>query len=115
MIFLIIKILIAGILVQTLRYKFAGHRESKQIFSELNLLHLPESYGRIGTGVLELVFSIMIFFPKFELIGLLGVIALMLGAICSHVLKLGYEGNRKILFFSGCVALVLSVILVLFK
>ena len=59
-ILLIIRIIIALILVQTLRYKFTAHPDSVYIFSKIGL----EPFGRIGIGILELIASILILIPK---------------------------------------------------
>ena len=48
---LVLRIVIAVILLQTLRYKFLAHPDSVYIFSTLGL----EPYGRIGIGVMELI------------------------------------------------------------
>ena len=55
----ILKIIAAGIMLQTLYFKFSAAPESVYIFSTLGL----EPYGRIGIGMLELVASIAIFVP----------------------------------------------------
>ena len=56
----IIRIIIAIILVQTLRFKFTAHPDSVYIFSQVGL----EPIGRIGIGILELIAAILILFPK---------------------------------------------------
>ena len=56
---LVLRIVIAVILLQTLRYKFLAHPDSVYIFSTLGL----EPYGRIGIGVMELIASVLLF-PK---------------------------------------------------
>ena len=56
---LVLRIVIAVILLQTLRYKFLAHPDSVYIFSTLGL----EPYGRIGIGIMELISSVLLF-PK---------------------------------------------------
>lgn len=51
---LLVRILAALIMVQTLYFKFTGAEESVYIFTSIGL----EPYGRIGIGVLELIASI---------------------------------------------------------
>ena len=49
-----------------------------------------EPWGRIGTGILELISSILILYPKTTFFGSVLAIGLMLGAIGAHVTKLGF-------------------------
>ena len=80
-----LKILAAIIMLQTLYFKFTGAEESVYIFSVLGM----EPWGRIGTGVLELIASILILYPKTTVIGSALGIGLMSGAIFFHITKLG--------------------------
>ncbi|MGK0308150.1 MAG: putative oxidoreductase, partial [Urechidicola sp.] len=48
---LVVRITVAIILIQTLRFKFTAHEDSVYIFTKVGL----EPYGRIGIGVLELI------------------------------------------------------------
>ena len=56
---LIIRITIAIILIQTLRFKFTAHPDSVYIFSQVGI----EPFGRIGIGILELIASVLILVP----------------------------------------------------
>ena len=58
-VFLIIRIIVSLILLQTLQYKFTAHPDSVFIFSKIGL----EPYGRIGIGILELIAAILICIP----------------------------------------------------
>jgi len=51
-----LRLIAAVILLQTLFFKFSGARESVYIFSTLGL----EPWGRIGSGVVELIAGIVI-------------------------------------------------------
>jgi len=51
----IIKLIAVVILVQTLFFKFTGAEESIYIFTKLGV----EPFGRIGSGVFELIASIL--------------------------------------------------------
>ena len=54
----LLQLLVAGILLQTLFFKFTGAEESVYIFSTLGrFVGVPgvEPWGRIGSGVVELV------------------------------------------------------------
>ena len=83
----IIKLIAVVILVQTLYFKFTGAEESVYIFSTLGV----EPYGRIGSGVIELIASLLILIPRTTLHGALLGFGTMLGAIVSHLLILGIE------------------------
>ena len=79
------RILAAVILLQTLFYKFSESDESVYIFSALH----AEPWGRIGSGVLELIASILILVPRTTAWGALLGLGLMGGAILSHLFVLG--------------------------
>jgi hypothetical protein len=83
----IIKLTAAVILLQTLFFKFSGANESIYIFETLGI----EPYGRIGSGVVELIASILILIPRTTLLGALLGMGTMLGAIFSHLFVLGIE------------------------
>src|SRR4051794_2346610 len=80
-----LRLVAAIILLQTLFFKFTGARESIYIFSTLGV----EPWGRFGSGVFELVASILLLIPRTMLIGAILSIMVMLGAIISHLTKLG--------------------------
>ena len=81
----IIKLTAVIILLQTLYFKFTGASESVYIFSTLGI----EPFGRIGSGIVELVASILILIPRTTLLGALMALGTMLGAIFSHIFVLG--------------------------
>ncbi len=83
----IIRIIAAGILAQTLFFKFSGAEESVYIFSKLG----AEPYGRIASGVVELIAAILIVIPKTTLYGAILGSGVMFGAIFSHIFVLGIE------------------------
>ncbi|EMM93019.1 DoxX-like family protein [Leptospira interrogans serovar Pyrogenes str. L0374] len=89
--------IVAFIFLQTLFYKFTGAPESVAIFSKLGI----EPWGRIGTGILELIVSILLFIPGWSWLGSLLGLGLMLGAILSHVFVIGIEQENDggFLFF----------------
>jgi len=105
----ILRIVSALILLQTLYFKFTGAEESVYIFSKLGM----ESWGRIGTGVMELIASVLILYPRTTIIGALLGTALMSGAIFFHLTRLGIavQGDKGQLFvyallvFAGCIVL----------
>ncbi len=75
----------AVILLQTLFFKFSGAKESVYIFSTLGL----EPWGRIGSGVVELIASILLLVPRTAVYGAIASIGVISGAIFFHLTKLG--------------------------
>ena len=108
-IFLALRIVAAVILLQTLYFKFTGQPESVELFTKLGV----EPWGRIGTGVIELITSILLLLPSTVFIGAFLGIGLMSGAILSHLFVLGIEskGDGGQLFMLAIIVLVLCVIL----
>ena len=81
----IVKLIAVVILLQTLFFKFSGAEESVYIFTKLGM----EPYGRIGSGIVELIASILILIPRTTLLGALIGFGTMFGAILSHLFVLG--------------------------
>ena len=79
------RIIAAVILLQTLFFKFSGAEESKYIFSKLG----AEPWGRIGSGVVELIAAFLILIPVTTWMGALLGLGTMTGAILSHLFILG--------------------------
>jgi len=75
----------AVILLQTLFFKFTGARESVYIFSTLGM----EPWGRIGSGVVELIASILLLLPSTVAYGAIMSLGVISGAIFFHLTKLG--------------------------
>ncbi|MFN7924373.1 MAG: hypothetical protein U0Q16_29995 [Bryobacteraceae bacterium] len=80
-----LRLIAAAILIQTLFFKFTGARESVYIFSTLG----AEPWGRIGSGVAELIASILLLWPRTVVYGAAFSLAIISGAIFSHLTKLG--------------------------
>ena len=80
-----LRLIVAVILLQTLFFKFSGAKESVYIFSTLGL----EPWGRIGSGIIELVASILLLIPGTVTVGALLSLGVISGAILSHLSKLG--------------------------
>ena len=102
------SILAALILIQTLYFKFTAAPESVYIFSQLGL----EPYGRIGTGVLELIIALMLLFKRFSLIGAILGLGVIMGAIFSHIFVLGIEVENDGGLLFGLAILVFMLCLV---
>jgi len=105
----ILRIIAALIMLQTLYFKFSGAEESVYIFSQLGM----EPWGRIGSGILELIASILILYPKTTFLGSVLAIGLMLGALIAHLSKLGIvvKNDGGQLFIYALIVLVSSIIL----
>ena len=81
----VLQLVAAVVLFQTLFFKFTGAKESVYIFSTLGL----EPWGRIGSGVVELIASILLVIPATVAVGALLSLGVISGAIFSHLTKLG--------------------------
>ena len=79
------RIVAAVILLQTLYFKFTAAPESVYIFSLLGL----EPWGRIGSGVAELIASVLLLVPRTTAVGALLALGIISGAIVSHLTVLG--------------------------
>jgi uncharacterized membrane protein YphA (DoxX/SURF4 family) len=106
----ICRIVAAVILLQTLFFKFSAAPESVYIFSTVGM----EPYGRIATGIVELISAILILIPRYSLYGAFLAILIMLGAIGSHLFVLGIEvmNDGGQLFIYAVVVLICSMIIV---
>ena len=80
-----LRIIVAVILLQTLFFKFTGAKESVYIFTTLG----AEPWGRIGSGVVELIASILLLMPRTAVFGAILSLGTICGAIFAHVTKLG--------------------------
>jgi uncharacterized membrane protein YphA (DoxX/SURF4 family) len=106
----VFRLTAAIILLQTLYFKFTGAEESVYIFSTLGM----EPYGRIGSGMVELIAAILILIPRTTLLGALLGAGVMLGAIFSHLFVLGIDVQNDggelfalaIITFLCCIALI---------
>lgn len=81
----LLRIVVAVILLQTLFFKFTGAKESVYIFTTLG----AEPWGRVGSGVVELLASILILFPRTAVFGAILSLGTICGAIFAHLTKLG--------------------------
>ena len=109
----ILQLLVAGILLQTLFFKFTGAEESVYIFSTLGV----EPWGRIGSGVVELFAALLLLAPATASLGAGLTMGLMLGAIASHLTILGIEvkGDGGLLFALAITAFTASAIVLFIR
>jgi len=106
----VLRIIPAVIFLQTLFFKFTAAPESVHIFETLGM----EPYGRIGSGIAELIASILLLIPSTTKWGAalgLGVIG---GAIMSHLTKLGIvvQDDGGTLFIMAVLVFICCAILV---
>ncbi|TXD47253.1 DoxX family protein [Polaribacter sp. IC073] len=106
-----LKLIVAIIMLQTLFYKFKGAEESIDLFTRL--VGENEAFVRIGTGVLELIASILLFIPKKIGLGALLTVGLMGSVILSHLTIIGIIHNNDggLLFGSAILTFTLGFIL----
>lgn len=104
----ILRITAAIILLQTLYFKFTGAPESVYIFTKVH----AEPWGRIGSGIMELVASILLLTPRYTWLGSLLAAAATAGAILSHLTVLGIEvqGDKGLLFALAIIVFLASTI-----
>ena len=107
----VLRLVAAAIMLQTLYFKFTGAEESIYIFTQLGM----EPWGRIGTGVLELIASALILYPRTTHLGALLGLGLMSGAVFFHLTKLGLEvkGDGGLLFYYAATVFVSCAVLLL--
>lgn len=83
----LLRLVAAVIMLQTLYFKFTAQPESVYIFSRVGI----EPWGRIGTGVAELIAAVLLLVPATVVIGALMAAGMMLGALATHLFILGIE------------------------
>jgi uncharacterized membrane protein YphA (DoxX/SURF4 family) len=106
----VLRLIAAFIMLSTLYFKFTGHEQSVRLFTTLGM----EPWGRIGTGVMELIASILILYPRTTGWGAGLGAGLMAGALFFHFTKLGiqFDGDyglftEALLAFVCCIALLI--------
>jgi len=107
----ILRIVAALILLQTLYFKFTGHPESVELFTKLGV----EPWGRIGTGIVELIACILLLIPSTVFMGAFLGVGLMAGAIISHLTVIGIEskGDGGELFFLAISVMICCIVILL--
>src|SRR5215472_12997729 len=102
----LLRITAAIILLQTLFFKFTGAPESVYIFTKVG----AEPWGRIGSGIVELIAAALLLTPRFNWLGSLVALGVMAGAIVSHLTVLGIEvqGDKGLLFALALIVFIAS-------
>lgn len=109
----LLRIAAAVILLQTLYFKFSGHPESVELFTKLGV----EPWGRIGTGVIELITGILLLIPATAFIGAFLGVGLMGGAILSHLMVIGIEskGDGGQLFMLAIIVMICCITILILQ
>lgn len=87
-----LKAIAVIIMLQTLFFKFSAANQSVELFTKIAGEH--EAYLRIGTGIIELIASILLFTSKNSWLGALMTLGVMSGAILGHITILGVSHNN---------------------
>ncbi|TWI83941.1 DoxX-like protein [Lacibacter cauensis] len=109
----VLRVVAALIMLQTLFFKFSASEESVYIFSTIGI----EPWGRIATGVMELIASLLLLYPRTTVFGALLGAGIMGGAIVSHLTILGTEvkGDGGLLFTYAVIVMVACLLLLYFN
>jgi uncharacterized membrane protein YphA (DoxX/SURF4 family) len=109
-----LKLIAVVIMLQTLLFKFSAADQSVELFSKLAGEY--EAYLRIGTGIIELIASILLFRPKTIWLGAFLTLGVMTGAIIGHITIIGINHNNDNgLLFGAAVYIFLVAGYLLFK
>ncbi len=106
---LVLRLVAAIILLQTLFFKFSAAPESVYIFTAVGM----EPWGRIGIGVLELIAAALLLIPRTVVFGALLSAGVIAGAIFFHLTILGIsvQNDGGKLFALAVVVMVVSLAL----
>jgi hypothetical protein len=109
----ILQLLTAGILFQTLFFKFTGAEESVYIFRSVG----AEPWGRIGSGIVELIAAILLLIPATSSLGALLSLAVISGAIVGHLTVLGLvvKDDGGLLFGLAVIVFAASLVVLIIR
>jgi hypothetical protein len=109
----VLQLLVAGILLQTLFFKFTGAEESVYIFTRVG----AEPWGRIASGVFELIAAVLLLIPALAPYGAVLTLGLMAGAVMSHLTLIGIavKGDGGLLFGLAVTCLIGSAIVLVLR
>lgn len=107
----LLRLIPVVIMLQTLYFKFTAHEQSVALFTQLGM----EPWGRIGTGVMELIASILILYPRTTGWGAALGMGLMSGAIFFHLTKLGIVFDGDAVLFTYAVITFLCCLILFVK
>jgi uncharacterized membrane protein YphA (DoxX/SURF4 family) len=110
----VLRLLAALIMLQTLYFKFTAHPQSVKLFTEIGM----EPWGRIGTGVLELIASILLLIPRTTIYGAGLGLGLMAGALYFHLFtKLGvvFDGDAVLFMYAAITFVCCLILLIIYR
>jgi hypothetical protein len=98
------QLVAAGIMIETLFFKFTAAPESIYIFRKMG----TEPWWRWGQGIWELLASVCLLIPRLRWMGGILTTGAMLAAILSHLTWLGYSimGDHGLLFVMAIVSFI---------
>lgn len=104
----ICRVIAAGIMIETLFFKFTAAPESVYIFSKMGM----ESWWRYGQGIWELFASLLLLTPRLGWAGGILTLGALGGAIVSHITVLGIQvqGDHGLLFAMAVITFVCGFI-----
>ena len=107
------QVIAAVILAQSLFFKFTGAPEAVALFSTLG----AEPWGRIGTALVEAVIVILLLSGRWVTQGALLATGLMVGAIGSHLTKLGIvvQDDGGTLFAMAWIVLISTIVVLVVR
>jgi uncharacterized membrane protein YphA (DoxX/SURF4 family) len=117
-IFYALRYIPAIILLQTLFFKFSGAEVSVYIFKSVDdfmqWTAVMEPYGRIFTGIIELVAGLLLLWPKQSHWGAFLSMGVIFGALMTHLVILGIDvkGDHGKVFYLGLLTFICNVIVV---
>ena len=108
-----LSILASFLLLQTLFFKFTGSTESVYIFTELGM----EPWGRIGSGVLELIAGLLLLTDKYRVYGAILALGVISGALFFHLTSLGIEvlDDDGLLFYYAITVFISSFLVLVIR
>lgn len=109
----VLSLIAAIILLQSLYFKFTAQPESIYIFTRVGM----EPYGRIGSGIVELVAGVFLLLPRFRVYGAVLTLGVISGAIFFHLTTLGIEvqGDSGQLFYYALVVFFCALTILMLK
>lgn len=107
----LISLIVAFILLQTLFFKFTGAPESIYIFEKTGL----GDAGRFGSGIVELIASVLLLIPRTRVIGAIIALGTISGALFFHLTSLGIDimGDGGTLFYLALTVFIGSIVLII--
>src|SRR5450631_4262027 len=109
----VLRLVPAIILLQTLYFKFTAHPQSVKLFTEIGM----EPYGRIGTGVLELIAATLILIPRYTGYGAILGLTMMTGALYFHLTKIGiyFDGDVGLFTYAVITFICCAILIFIYK